>query len=81
MSMHRAVLVAKEIDGVPIMKDYVPIGQEFMVDLSTRRRRAMYNTEVQRLMELDMAMAKNITTGNNGLLPLCIFEIDEGEAT
>jgi hypothetical protein len=84
MTLHRAVLRTRdyvEPDGtvVPMIKDEVPIGSEYLVDAAVRLPVARcYNTAVGREFALPVVWAACAATGAAGALPSCVLDIDEG---
>lgn len=86
MSLHRAVLLTRdyiEPDGtvVPIVKDEVPIGAEYIVDMSKRiPRQQVYNAIVRRWFEFEMVWITSPRHVNDpgGVLPAFLLDIDEG---
>lgn len=54
MIVRARLIKLKTDDGLVESVDGVPLGREYLIDLSTRRRQQMYNIDVHRCHEKDI---------------------------
>lgn len=87
MSLHRARLKSRDYiaeDGtiIPMIRDEVPLGTEYVVDASRRfAPQKMYNTRLQRCFWVKMIYVRRVDKSDSGwgLLPAAVFDIDDWE--
>lgn len=79
MSLHRAVLVRHAHDDIPLVRDDVPLGEEYLVDTSVPPQRlCCYDHDLNREYTLYYVWVTSATERDFGLLPAVVLEIDEG---
>lgn len=89
MTIHKAVLRTRDYvagDGavVPMVKDDVPLGAEYLVHAGhpMAGRKKLYNTRLCKWVEMEVVWVTSPRFANDpgGLLCAQVLEIDEGEA-
>jgi len=73
MSLHRAILVRKDLHGIlGIVKDHIPLGGSYVVDMSWRSKSQLINGTWVEMV--------HVTGGSGaGMAPMALYEIEEGE--
>lgn len=78
-TLHRAKLIAHDFDGIPLMRDDIPLGKEYIVDVASKQKILAFNSTVNKHYTFEWISTYKVNGQlDGGLLPTCILEIEEG---